>query len=226
LRSHLGSSALFTDLSAGELLPGDRRLTGVGDDAARRQFFTQEGYAQKALAPLPGSPAPVRPLLIACFSAVLPAIVRAQFKRTLQPCVYRVIGGFKCQEELSLLHHDIDRSGGPQGQVMDWIGQNGLARHQGKADPLGERGEQQLALHQGQVHPDADARPCAKWQVRITRKPFLPFGCEALGIKPLRVREVFRLAQSFPGISQQMRSNRFLIIAGILVTVARWSTRS
>src|SRR5258706_130549 len=82
-----------------ELFPGDSRLKGVGDDATRRQFFAQGGHAEKALAPLPGSPAPVRALLVDCFSAVFPAIVRAQLKRTLQPCVYRVIGGFEGQEQ-------------------------------------------------------------------------------------------------------------------------------
>src|SRR5258706_12916973 len=105
------SSCCFLDrrIEVGELFPGDSRLKGVGDNAARRQFLAEEGHAQKALAPLPGSPAPVRTLLIDCFNAVLPAIVRAQLKRTLQPRLYRVISGFEGQEQyrVSAIPHHI-----------------------------------------------------------------------------------------------------------------------
>src|ERR1700674_3273294 len=76
-----------------------------------------------------------------------------------------------------------------QGQVVFWVRYDGLARNQGKANALSERGKQQLALHHGEGKANADARACAEWQVRVTGKLFLPLGGEALRIKPLRVRK-------------------------------------
>jgi hypothetical protein len=74
---------------------------------------------------------------------------------------------------------------------MDWIWFDSLAGKQGKADALGDGSEQQLALHHGEVIANADAWTCAERQVRITGQLFLPFRCEALGIKLLRLWEVF-----------------------------------
>src|SRR5439155_17090151 len=48
-----------------------------------------------------------------------------------------------------------------------------------------------MALHHSKVHPDADARACAKWYESIAGKPFFSFRGETLGIKFLRFQEVF-----------------------------------
>ena len=45
---------------------------------------------------------------------------------------------------------------------MYWIWFDGLAGNQGKTDALGDGGEQQMALHHGEVEADADARACAE----------------------------------------------------------------
>src|SRR5579859_3247722 len=89
-----------------------------------------------------------------------------------------------------------------------------LADKQGKAGTLGDSGEQQMALHHGEVHADADARACAERQVRVTGKPFLMFRCEALGIELFRLREVFfsavqgiRSKQDDPALGNEVAIN-------------------
>ena len=72
---------------------------------------------------------------------------------------------------------------------MDGIWYDRLARNEGKADALGERGKQQMALHHGEVQAEADARTGAEWQVRVTGELFLPFRSEALRIKFFRFWE-------------------------------------
>src|SRR5690348_2594832 len=74
---------------------------------------------------------------------------------------------------------------------MDRIRCDGLTRNQGKADALGEGSEQEMALHHGEVHADADARASAEWQVGVTGKLFLPFKGKTFGVKFLRFREEF-----------------------------------
>ena len=72
---------------------------------------------------------------------------------------------------------------------MNGIWYDRLARNEGKADALGERGKQQMALHHGKVQAEADARTGAEWQVRVTGELFLPFRSEALRIKFFRFWE-------------------------------------
>src|SRR2546422_3179985 len=109
--------------------------------------------------------------------------------RCMVVSVYK--GLYHCREALSLLDCDIYRTGRPQCHMMYWIRFDGLAGNQGKTDAVGDGGEQQSALHHGEVEANADAWACAERLVRITGKLFLPFGCEALRIKLLRLREVF-----------------------------------
>src|SRR6266849_436453 len=74
--------------------------------------------------------------------------------------------------------------------MMYWIGYDGLSSNQGKANALGQSRKQQLALHHGKVHADADARARAEWHIGITGKLFLSLWSEAFVIKFLRFREV------------------------------------
>jgi hypothetical protein len=98
---------------------------------------------------------------------------------------------FEIDNLLPLLHRDVYRPGRPQGQVMDRIRFDGLARNQGKAGALGDGGEQQVALHHGEVETDTDARTRTERHKSIAGKLFLPFGRETLRIKLFRFWEVF-----------------------------------
>lgn len=62
----------------------------------------------------------------------------------------------------TLLRPDIQRSRGPQGQVVARIDFGRLGRDQGKGDALGQGGEQEMAFYQREMIAKADARACAE----------------------------------------------------------------
>src|SRR5712692_6569436 len=114
---------------------------------------------------------------------------------------------------LSLFDRDIYRTDRPQCQVMHRVWFDGLAGEQGKAGTLGDGGEQEMALHHGEVEADADARACAERHVGITGKLFLQFRGETLRSKRLRFREVFlstvqgvRSEQDDPALGDAVRT--------------------
>src|SRR5262249_118948 len=83
--------------------------------------------------------------------------------------------------------------------MMYWIRYHGLARNHGKPAAVGNGSEQQVALHHREVHTNADTRARAERHESIAGKLFLAFRRKALGIKPLRVREIFLAAMQRVG---------------------------
>src|ERR1700674_4854578 len=106
-----------------------------------------------------------------------------------------------------LLHPNMHHTRWSQGQVVFWVRYDGLARNQGKANALSERGKQQMALHHGEGKANADARACAEWQVRVTGKLFLPFRYEALRVKFLRFRK--KVLSSVQGVRSEQDDPTF-----------------
>lgn len=95
------------------------------------------------------------------------------------------------------MYDNIDAFGWTDRQVMDRVGLDLLVRYQRKADALSESGQEQMSLHHGKVHADADAWPRAKWHIGVAGKLSFVLGREAFGIETLRIREVLLAAMQY-----------------------------
>src|SRR5450759_243829 len=124
---------------------------------------------------------------------------------------------------LPLLHRYVHRATGSYRQVVYRVGFDRLAGDQVEAGALGKRGEQQVALHHGEVEANADARPRSEGDVGIARKLLLPFRREALGIETLGLWEV--LFASMQCVGREQDDSIFGHSIAIDLDITQGSTR-